>query len=412
MNIKKNIIALTVAGAFAAPVAAMAADALSSVTIYGQMNASIDSIEDDNGTPAANNTPAAIAAATSTFKTTKNNLSSTETRIGLKGSEDMGGGLTGLWQIESQVNLDNDGGGLDGGGLNNNRNGTTGGTRIGERNTFVGIRSAEMGTILAGRHDTPYKMSTRMLDPFIFTIADNRSIMGNTIHDDILGNVVAYISPTINNLSFAAATVFGSEMRGQVPDPLFNKKSNTVSLAGKFTMGGIYGTVAYQSIKFGTADGTFNTADTFPALPDLDKATAMKIGGSYSMDTPNMPIKVSAVYEQLKTTTAAVVATTFKNSNLYFAGELGVTGAVKVKAAYTMGFKTDVNGVELANSGRNQATVGADYGLSARTTVYAQYTKLENDAVVIFQAMLGPQSTGASTGMAPSAFSVGVKHMF
>lgn len=398
MSIKKSLIALAVAGAFAAPIAAMAADGMmhapSNVTIYGQMNASIDSIKDDNG----------AAGAPSTFKTTKNNLSSTETRIGFKGSEDMGDGFTALWQIESQVNLDN-----DNNGLNNAHNATTGGTRIGERNTFVGVTNAEMGTVIAGRHDTPYKMSTRMLDPFLFTIADNRSIMGNTLHDDFIGNVVAYVSPTINGMSFSAGTVFGSEMRDAAPAAATNKKSSTLSLAGKYTMGGIYGTVAYQSIKFGTAAGTFAQNAFGPVL--LDEATAMKIGGSYSMDAPNgMPVKVSAVYEQLKTD--LVVGTSLENANLYFAGELGVSKELKVKGAYTMGSDTDVNGTKLASSGTNQLTVGADYGLSARTTVYANYTKIKNDANVRFQAMLGPQSTGTSTGMAPSALSVGVRHMF
>ncbi len=400
MSIKKSLIALAVAGAFAAPIAAMAADGMmhapSNVTIYGQMNASIDSIKDDNG----------AAGAPSTFKTTKNNLSSTETRIGFKGSEDMGDGFTALWQIESQVNLDN-----DNNGLNNAHNATTGGTRIGERNTFVGVTNAEMGTVIAGRHDTPYKMSTRMLDPFLFTIADNRSIMGNTLHDDFIGNVVAYVSPTINGMSFSAGTVFGSEMRDAAPAAATNKKSSTLSLAGKYTMGGIYGTVAYQSIKFGTAAGTF-AQNAFQLGVPLDKATAMKIGGSYSMDTPNgMPVKVSAVYEQLKTD--LLPTTSIKNSNIYIAGELGVTKELKVKGAYTMGSDLDINGVK-TNSGRNQATLGADYGLSARTTVYANYTKLKNDAATTaaFLARLGPQSTGTSTGMAPSALSVGVRHMF
>lgn len=399
MNIKKSLIALAVSGAFATPVTAMASDGMmhgpSNVTIYGQMNASIDSIKDDNGAPGV----------PSTFKTTKNNLSSTETRIGFKGSEDMGDGLTALWQIESQVNLDN-----DNNGLNNTHNATTGGTRIGERNTFVGVTSTEMGTVLAGRHDTPYKMATRMLDPFRFTIADNRSIMGNTIHDDFLGNVLAYVSPTMSGLSFSAATVFGSEMRGNAPaSAAAAGRSSTLSLAGKYTKDGIYGTVAYQSIKFGTAVGTFSQ-NAFTGL-SLDKAIAMKIGGSYSMET-GMPVKVSAVIEQLKTD--LVSGTNYKQSNLYIAGELGVTKETKVKGAYTMSSDTDVNGTKRANSGRNQFTLGADYGLSARTTVYANYTKLKNDAATLapFLAMLGPQSTGTSTGMAPSALSVGVRHMF
>lgn len=412
MNIKKSFIALAVAGTFAAPVTAMAADGMmhgpSNITIYGQMNASIDSITSDNGAILFIPGP---DAAPGTVESTANHLSSTETRIGIKGSEDMGGGISALWQIESQVNLDN-----DGPGLNNGRGTTTPATGIGERNTFVGLSSAEMGTVLAGRHDTPYKMSTRMLDPFRFTVADNRSIMGHLVHDDFLGNVVAYVSPIMNGLSVAGATVFGSE--GAAPAVPEETKSTTFSVAGMYTMGGIYGTVAYQSIEFGTAAGTFPGTP-----PNTEKWTAMKFGGSYSMDAPNgMPMKISAVYEMLESKNAGGnPVVNLEDSNLYLSGELSVSSAIKIKAAYTMAADTDGgNPLLRANSGATQFTVGADYGLSARTTVYALYTSLSNDINSGTQdplrprAALGPQSTARSAAGAldATALSVGVRHMF
>lgn len=412
MNIKKSFIALAVAGTFAAPVTAMAADGMmhgpSNITIYGQMNASIDSITSNNGAILVIPGP---DAAPGTVESTANHLSSTETRIGIKGSEDMGGGISALWQIESQVNLDN-----DGPGLNNGRGTTTPATGIGERNTFVGLSSAEMGTVLAGRHDTPYKMSTRMLDPFRFTVADNRSIMGHLVHDDFLGNVVAYVSPTMNGLSVAGATVFGSE--GAAPAVPEETKSTTFSVAGMYTMGGIYGTVAYQSIEFGTAAGTFPGTP-----PNTEKWTAIKFGGSYSMDAPNgMPMKISAVYEMLESKNAGGnPVVNLEDSNLYLSGELSVSSAIKVKAAYTMAADTDGgNPLLRANSGATQFTVGADYGLSARTTVYALYTSLSNDINSGTQdplrprAALGPQSTARSAAGAldATALSVGVRHMF
>ena len=421
MNIKKSFIALAVAGTFAAPVTAMAADGMmhgpSNITIYGQMNASIDSITSNNGAPIG-------ASPAGTLESTANHLSSNESRIGFKGSEDMGGGISALWQIESQVNLDNDSVGLG------NPNGdtpdgnprTTAALGVGARNTFIGLSSAEMGTVLAGRHDTPYKISTRMLDPFRFTLADNRSIMGHLIHDDFLGNVVAYISPTVNGLSVAGATVFGSE--GAVPAVPEQTKSTTYSMAGMYTMGGIYGTVAYQTITLGAAAGTFGPTAN-PANPQ--KLTAMKFGGSYSMNAPNgMPMKVSAVYEMLESNNAnGNPAVNLENSNLYLSGELSVSSAIKVKVAYTEAADTDGGAVALrANSGATQFTVGADYGLSARTTVYALYTSLSNDInsgtqdLLRKRAALGPQSTARSadadtTGVLDAtALSVGVRHMF
>lgn len=396
MSIKRNLIALAVTGAFAAPVTVMASDGnvhgSSNITIYGQMNASIDQITSDN--------------ATGTVDVTANHVSSNESRIGFKGSEDMGGGVSGIWQIESQVNLDNDS------RLLNNPNaggGTTAALGVGTRNTFVGLSSAVMGTVLAGRHDTPYKMSTRMLDPFRFTLADNRSIMGHALHDDVLGNLVAYVSPTINGLSVAGATVFGSE--GAAPVVATQSKSSTISLAGMYTMGGIYGTVAYQTVELGTAAGTFGGG--VGATPD--KFNALKIGGSYSMNINGMATKVSAVYEMLDHENVGGAAD-LEDTNYYFAGELSVSSALMIKAAYTIA--ADTKGVAFAGgSGATQFTVGADYGLSARTTAYALYTSLSNDTFAgasLSKARLGPQSTAQSVagGLDATALSVGVRHTF
>ena len=97
---KKSLIALAVAGVVAAPVA------MAEVTIYGQANVSYDVV--DNGTSTAG------AAGTST-----NKVSSNASRIGFKGTEDLGNGTSAIWQIESGANIDTDIGRI--GRLNNHR---------------------------------------------------------------------------------------------------------------------------------------------------------------------------------------------------------------------------------------------------------------------------------------------------
>lgn len=390
MSMKKNLIALAVASAFAAPVA-MAADAPagpSNTSIYGAMNASIDRVTSDNGTASGPDV-------------TNNHVSSNESRIGVKGSEDLGGGMSAIWQIESGINLD-----------------STAGTGIGTRNTFVGLSSGDMGTVVLGSHDTPYEISTRKLDSFAYTLADNRSIMGRAVtlgHDTRLGNVLAYISPNFGGLSFAAATVFGSE--GATPAIPDQEKSTTYSLAGMYSMGGIYGTVAYQTVELGEAPGSI-TGSTNPAA--LQLTTALKVGGSFSMDV----FKVSAVYEMLEDENVGGVATvagTRKDSNIYLAGEFNLGSLSKVKAAYTMKADSEVGGTSVANTGGNQMSIGYDHGLSPRTKVYALYTKISNETETAStrRAALGgtsepSPSTSASVAGAldASAISVGVAHSF
>ena len=181
---QKKLIVLALASAFAVPAFA----ATSNVDIYGQLDVSIDYVKGLQPF----NTPGQSDHAW--------RLNSNTSRIGLKGSEDLGGGLAAIWQFEQAVNLDN---GAIGSGWGN------------QRNTFLGLKSDSLGTVLAGTHDTPYKLSTASLDPFADTMGDYNAIVGSfdgiNTSDLRLGNVLAYISPNFSGLTAAVATSFLKE---------------------------------------------------------------------------------------------------------------------------------------------------------------------------------------------------------
>ena len=131
---KKNLIALAVAAAVAAPAAVMA-----DATVYGKINMSIDSQDDGSESGLFH--------------------SSNDSRMGFKGSEDLGNGLSTIYQVE--VDLDGSGPGADLAWQN------------GLRNTYIGVAS-NWGTVLTGKHDTPYKIVGRKLDLFGDTRGDAR----------------------------------------------------------------------------------------------------------------------------------------------------------------------------------------------------------------------------------------------
>jgi len=352
---QKKIIALAVAAAFTVPAVSYAA-----AEVYGIAHVSIDMLNDGAVTNSAS----------------ANQLNSNRSRVGLKGSEDLGNGLSAHWQMEGTVTM-------DAGGFSMNRN------------VFIGLSSADMGTVRLGRHDTPYKIATRGLDVFKDTQADNRdginsgSAMTGLHNGTRLNNVIAYISPEMSGLTVLAASTFDAEAPSAAPN---DKKATVLSLAGIYNRDNINASLSYQSIKFGNGatEGTGSNLTAFGAAVD-DENKAIKLGGGYTMDQ----ITVNAFIEQ-QTSKVALTAVETKGTNVYLGGKFAVSDSDAVKLAFTQRGETEVASVKQANKG-SQIAVGYDHGMSANTTVYALYTKQTNDA------------TGAAD---PSVVSLGVKHSF
>ena len=161
----KKILSLAIAAALVAPVAAMA-----EATVYGKAHMVIQNTSEDDGTDEVDVW----------------SVDSIDSRVGVKGSEDLGGGLKAVYKFEFKVNLD------DGSGL-------------GDRNQYVGLAGG-FGTLLLGRHDTPLKMSQGKFDQFGDVAGDIKSVIPG---EDRVDNVIAYVSPSMDGLSFVGALVAG-----------------------------------------------------------------------------------------------------------------------------------------------------------------------------------------------------------
>ena len=391
---QKKIIALAIAAAFSAPAFADT----SNVTVYGVANVSYDMTKTGTVNPA------------NSFSSNK--VSSNTSRIGLKGTEDLGDGLSAIWQIETLINLDN------------NTNGAPGNTAatntLGGRNTFAGLSSKTAGTVLLGRHDTPYNISTRKLDIFADGIADNRSIMGGGLGLQTVGasfdgrqpNVVAYISPAMSGLTAAIAYVAGAE--GQTLAA--QTKGSAWSMAGLYSLDAFYASLAYEVHNIGNAPGTLGPV---PALVGTVKESATKLGLGYSVDA----FSVGFAYERtsdnfggvaaLGTGALAAGSNVLGHNAYYLAGKYNVSANDAIKLAYTKAGSLAVDAT--GTTGAKQFSLGYDHNLSKRTTVYAMYTKMTNETSGTYA--LSANGTGAPAvvaagGAAPSAFSFGMKHTF
>src|SRR5688572_6626849 len=157
----KKLIALAIASAFAAPGVALAQG--SSVTIYGTFNVDFENVErDDSSSPGTTpNTMVPAASITGIDFKSRNRVTSNSSNVGFRGTEDLGNGLKGIFQVESSLNID------------------TGGGNLGGRNTHIGL-SGPWGTVFYGQWDTPYKFVTIRQDVWYATgIASNNLIIGN-----------------------------------------------------------------------------------------------------------------------------------------------------------------------------------------------------------------------------------------
>ena len=360
---QKKIIALAIASALTMPALAFA-----EATVYGQANMSIDMAKDGNAT-----------------STSANQLISNNSRIGVKGSEDLGGGMSAIWQMEGSVAMD------------------TGSTLAFDRDTFLGL-SSSMGTVKLGLLDTPYKRSTRKLDVFADSVvADNRGLNGIGMMGDIGSNgggldarrqnAIDYTSPNFGGFSVAVASVFGAEAQPQPAAPN-DKKGTAMSLAAMYEQGPIYATVAIDSVKLGdnlTGDLAENLSPLGLAVDD--KVAATKVGVGYSMDA----FTANLVLEMPKVTFAT--GGDAKSTNMYLGGKFAVSSSDAVKLGYTKRGETKSAGVG-AKDDATQIAFGYDHAMSKNTTVYALYTKVTQ------------KETVPTALPDPSALSFGMKHSF
>jgi len=182
------------------------------------------------------------------------NANARNNRIGVKGSEDLGGGLKAIYQVELQVALADKDGYIADGELHNGSN-----DAVKMRNSFVGL-AGDWGTLLVGRHDTPEKIATAKLDLFSDTLADYNSTLG--FADVRADNTVAYISPSFAGFQFAGAVIpaggatpFGYGDAGNSPDGL----ANSWSVAGIYSNGPFFASASYEVLGDQNFDSALNS---------------------------------------------------------------------------------------------------------------------------------------------------------
>jgi len=324
----KTIIAAAIAAAIATPMVA-SADA----TLYGQLRVATQYHSRSDGANDAWGMQDQIS------------------RLGVKGDEDLGNGLKAIYKMEFAVDVG------DGCNIANVCNGHGSPT---QRNAYVGL-SGGFGTVLAGRHDTPMKISTGKLDFFPDTNVDNDAnfgpqdyVKGVGLFDSLrVDGAIAYVSPSLAGFTLAGAAVQTGTSAN------FDKADNfagAYSLAGMYGNGPWFASLAYETLQ---PDSLGAEALLGANLPDYNK---WRLGlGILGFNN----FSASFIYED-RTDTHFVSNADSKSWQLSAAYDFGNTRA---KAMYG-----DFDGQKVAaNEDFNTWAIGLQHNLSKRTDVQVLY---------------------------------------
>ena len=371
---KKTLIAMAALGAMAG-----VAHAQSSVTLYGLVDAYI-------GQTSRQVDSTIVASRVAKLKqNVVNGSGQNNSRWGLRGTEDLGGGMKGLFVLEGgfqpdtgeMATISNQGGGLFG------------------RQAWVGLSSG-FGTVGLGRQYPAYddlRGATNMI--YDSNFATTAAVWGTGLQDyqNRSSNAIKYATPDFAGFSGAISYGFG-ENKGATTDA-----ENVAAIHVKYANGPLLVGFAHQREKqvlggtyFGSrAPGGVTIAVGLPSAPVAFSATRKYnlLGASYDFGVA----KLTAQYNQAKGENTATSSAKDKEFNV---GVSVPFGAAAIAAGFSRSKSDATNG---SNRGTGVSLLGT-YALSKRTNLYTGFL------------MTKVQSQNAATEVKASTVGLGVKHLF
>lgn len=328
----------------------LVAQAQSSVTMYGMVDASIG-VEN-------------VGAPNTSSRTVVQSGTQSASRIGFRGTEDLGNGLKALFNIEAAVAVD------------------TGATdsNMFQRRAVVGLQG-NFGTVTVGREYGP-----------IAAVAGASDILGQGFYGSNLAafgagkltrrldNSVNYQSNSLNGFTLRAA--YGAGERYETPELDSN---DILGVAVEYANAGLYIGAGYQT-KEDRASGDSKEYNFGIGYKFGD----FELRGGYMAADPELAGGLNNKYEQMN------------------AGVSYGFGASRVYLNYQQ------QELEVGDAKGRALSLAYTYALSKRTNVYASYAKLRNNDNAAFQLSSPSQAVGVAGafGADPQVYNVGLRHSF
>jgi len=386
---QKNLIALAVAG-----LASTGAFAQANVTVYGVADASFDVVRISGD---ANN---------ELGNTTR--VSTNSSVLGFKGAENLGNGLTAVFQYESSVGFDNGGAlgasrdsyvGLAGGFGTVVLGNLTGPTRALGSAVDVNAGATGIGanTALIGKLGNNLIGTTDATGGYAGGSTCARSSTCASIFDTRWKNAIAYVSPSFGGLNATLAYVANEN---KALNGLAAANTTGYDVGVKYASGPAMAAVTYNAVSTG------NAADL--------KISDLRVGGSYNFGVAS----VRALFDLAR-------ADNFGGNKVTqavygFGATFNVTPASKLVGQVYVARDLKVNGSSADDTGAKLFELGVEHSLSKRTMLKATWAMVNNDKAAAYD--FGINAAGIRTGALPgganavggtvSGLSLGLRHSF
>lgn len=329
---KKSVLALAALGAFAG-----AASAQSSVTLYGRLDTAVTWAD-----PGSNGSVAGGGAGDAVFRLNGHNPIG-GSRWGMRGSEDLGGGLKANFVLESGFNSDTGAAGSP--------------TKFFDRLAWVGLSSASLGDLKFGRQDTLTRQTNLGFSDItgegeltvVDTVATNRPLFQNFASR--VDNSIGYTTPSFGGFRVQALVGLGE-----------TTAARHQGIQASFASGPIKAAVAYEMYVDGPVDDDYNKVLT--------------VGGSYDLGVATVLLGYQDTTDFGSQTALTLVGGQRVDHNAYNVGVLvPLSPALQLRAQYTD------STIETAGGDIDQQKYGVSlrYALSKRTTLYGVYVKRDGD---------------------------------
>ncbi len=363
---KKHLIAAAVAATVAVP-------AMAQVTIGGNFDISYD-LGQQNSQTGALNTAGAFTTSALTFG----------------GSEDLGGGLSAYFNVNSRFGAGNQVEGAVGTAqaIQDVVERRAGAINFGDRGFQVGIKGS-FGDIAVGK-----TTGTAIGGIIRGGVAGNFSLLSESLWGDRPNNMLSYTTPDFSG--FSGRVVY--QFSGGVPQS--SAANGSYELSGQYLKGPLQINVAYNSVKAGayTTDGTTSGTTSEQGSTGTHAGNDTGIRVQYNFG----PAALNLSY--LDNETAATTSRT-----QYSVGVTVPAGAWSFLAEY--GARDAAT-----NVGDAFYNVGAVYTLSKRTNIYGVYSKLE-DGTTASRGLIGGSGAIAAANSADGVSTdarivLGLRHSF